>query len=576
MKRQADFEVPTSTDDSPAKRHQSIEHGLIDGFSKLLSPTCEVRPAEKQLPPCRLDDLPQELLLNIFEHFTEPWVLTDDLADWEMYVLDRESRIRQQTLIALTKTCRYLNQPATSILYRCAHLPTIRSLKNFLSSLYIEPNLAQLVKQVSCPQDVLMTVPYVFQRSTNNGVTVPPSAPLFQPGRLRIGHFLLMERNSGPTNICHSPYVNEDVLNSVLERISHIRALSITCCSPWHKDYPLSLSRLEHLSKLSIATDYQPEIDTPNVADHPMLTWLNKSNLAQYPALKLLELVNPCGKWIANLVTVDAANGSGLYGTEKYVSSLETRWRNGGGTAEWDLLSLGRDIFSSAHLHTLDYTGQSRRCSGDCDKVQTSGWDLNLFLATKGRGIRTLSLDWEHEHTQLGQLGPTRMLTSLPMLTNLTHLTVSMQLLFQQYFIFYHRMKTMLEDPGAELARMLPASLRVLRIGEYLPGVLRPGNQNLKDRCIEHYNGLLLRFVQVLRAYWLDARDDRELWFRHCLELERHPRMADEQSRRLLRWLVSCQRHQDVGKEFARVFRMLHSRAAIARGAYEALQLNYS
>lgn len=576
MKRSADFEVPTCTDDRPAKRHQSIEDGLIDGFSKLLSPTYEGRHAEKQLPPCRLDDLPQELLLNVFQHFAEPWALTDDLADWETYMLDRESRIRQQTLIALTKTCRHLNQPATSILYRCAHLPTIKSLMNFLSSLYLEPNLARLVKQVSCPQDILMTVPYVFQRSTNNGVTVPLSAPLFQPGRLRIGHFLPMESNSGPTNTYHSPYVHEDVLNSVLERIPHIRALSITCCSPWHKDYPLSLPRLKHLSKLSIATNYQPEIDTPNVADHPMLTWLNKSNLAQYPALKQLELVNPCGKWIANLVTVDAAHGSGLYGTEKYVSSLETGWRNGGGTAEWDLLSLERDIFSSAHLHTLDYTGQSRRCSGGCGKVQTSGWDLNLFLATKGRGIRTLSLDWEHEHTQLGQLGPTGMLTSLPLLTNLTHLTVSMQILFQQHRNFFNQLQTIFDDPSAELARMLPASLRVLRISENLPGVLTPRDQNLEDHNVQNYNCLLFRFMDLLRAYWLDARDDRELWFRHCLELERHPRMANEPSRGMLRWLVSCQRQQDVGKEFARVFRMLPFKAAMTRDAIEALRPNSS
>lgn len=570
MKRKADFEVPASTDDRPAKRHQSIEDGLIDGFSKLLSPPCERRPAEKQLPPCRLADLPQELLLNVFGHFAEPWVLTDDLADWEMYTLNRESRIRQQTLIALTKTCRHLNQPATSILYRCAHLPTIKSLMNFLSSLYLEPNLRGLVKQVSCPQDVLMTVAYVFQRSTNYELPVSLNARLIRPGGLRIGHFLPIEGDSGPSNTYYHPYVHDYVLYSVLECIPHIRALSITCCSPWHISYLFDPLQSKHLSKLSIATNYPPEIDTPNVADHPMLTWLDKSILGLFPALKLLELVHPRGKWIANLVTVDTANGSGLHGTKKYVSSLETRWRNGGGTAEWDLLSLERDIFSSAHLHTLDYTGQSRQCSGACHKVQASGWNLNLFLATTGRRVRTLSLDWEHEHMQLGPLGPTAMLTSLPMLTNLTHLTVSMQLLFQKHSIFYHQLNTIFEDPGAELVRMLPATLCVLRISEYLPGVLRPRDQNLEDCSVEHYNGLLLSFVELLRAYWLDACDDRELWFRHCLELERHPRMADERSRRMLRWLVSCQRHQDVGKEFARVFRMLPFKAAMTRVAIEA------
>jgi hypothetical protein len=559
-KRKADSEVPTYTDGRPTKRHHTPD-SLIAGFVKLFS-------------PCRLDDLPQEILLGIFQYFAEPWVLTDDLPDWDTYALDRESRIRHKTLIALTTTCRWLNQPATSILYRCAHLPTAKSLVSFLGSLYVQPSLTELVKQVSCPQDVLMTVTYAFQRSTSEDVPVELSSRLLWPGRPKIGYFCPRGGNSlsSPTN--SRSHVRGYALYSVLERIPGIRALSMTCCSPWYLSFPVSPFPLEHLSKLSIAMSYQPGLETrsPSVADDLTLRWLTKSNLGRYRALKQLELVHLRGKWIANLVTVDATDGSGLHGTEKYVSSLTTRWRDGGGTSEWDLLSLGQDIFSPAHLHTLDYAGQSRRCSGACSKTQASGWDLNRFLATTGRRIKTLSLDWEHEHAQLGQLGPAGLLTSLPMLTNLTHLTVSMQLLFQRHRIFYNQLLTILEDAGAEFARMLPASLRVLRISEFMLDVLRPRDQNTEDRNVRVYNNHLWRFMQLLRAYWLDARGDRELWFRHCLELERHPRMADERSRCLLRWLFSPQWHQeDIGREFVRVYRMLPVTAARTRDANKSM-----
>ncbi|KAG6363668.1 hypothetical protein INS49_008769 [Diaporthe citri] len=556
LKRKADTDVPTCMNGRPTKRHQIVDDSLIEGFAKLL--------AQRYL-----DGLPQEILLNIFQHFAEPWVLTDGLADWEVYMLDRESRIRQQTLISLTKTCRRLNLPATSILYRCAHLPTHRSVLHFLNSLRIQPNLAELVKQISCPHEVLMSLTYALIR--------PPGDESSSGTALvrRMGCSIGIPRDvDQPFQWYYAYYriaVHRKVLDWILERAPGIRALSVTCHSPWHRSHPISHLPLEHLSKLSIAMPAQPEAFMRDPSgEYPIVTWLTKSALGQYRALKQLELLHPRGKWIARLVTVEATADPGSNCIEKYVESLTTLRRTGGAFAEWDLLSLQQDIFSPAHFHTLDYAGQSRRCTGACSKIQASGWDINRFLATTGRGTRQLDLDWENDHIQLGQLGPTGTLTSLPMLANLTHLTVSMQVLFQQQFIFYNQLNTILDDPGAELARMFPPSLRVLRISEFMLGVLRPRDPGAEDRSVGSYNGLLFRFVELLRAHWLDARGDRELWFRYCLRLERHPRMAGERSRCMLRWLVSPQRHQDVGRGFARVWRMLPPCAAAVRERGEA------
>lgn len=559
LKRKAPADDPTWVDSCPTIRHQKPDDCLIDGFAKVLSPR-------------HLVDLPQEILLNIIEHFAEPWALTNDLADWEVYKLDRESRARQKTLIALTKTCRRLNESATSTLYRCAHIPTAKSLLSFVSSLYIQKSLAKLVKQVSCPQDVLMTVAHAFYsypRFKGGGV---PSTVLVQHISDRIGR----SRPSNEPSQFYNSYCNDHVHCGVLSHISKlipgIRALSISCVCPWHIAYPISPLPLEHLAKLSIATLFQPEdyMGSPNLTTGS-LTWLNKSTLGQYPALQQLELVHPRGKWIAHLVTDKTTTESGSERIEKSVESLTTLRRYGGGFAIWELLSLEQDIFSPAHLRTLDYAGPSRRFNGERYTIQQSGWDLNRFFRTRGRGITTLSLDWEHDHKQLGHLGQTGRLTSLPLLTNLTHLTVSMQLLFDNRANFYRQLLAILADQEAELPQRLPPSLRVLRISDFMLGVLVPDDPGSEDRSIESYNRQVFNFVQVLRACWLDARGDRELWFRHCLRLERHPRMANEEARCKLRYLMGAQRHQDVGKEFAPVIRMPPRVAASTRERIQAM-----
>lgn len=551
LKRKADTDVPTCMNGRPTKRHQVVDDSLIEGFSKLLSQRY-------------LDELPQEILLNIFQHFAEPWVLADELADWEVYKLDRESRIRQQTLIALTKTCRRFNQPATSILYRCAHLSTHISAQHFIRSLQIQPGLAELVKQVSCPQEVLMSVAYTFFRPREDE-DAPAAAPIhkFSP---RIG---ISRRTAEPLQY-YNTYcrvsVHRGFLHFILSRIPGIRALSVTFYNQWHHNYPLSPEPLEHLSRLRIAMHQQPEVHLPDGSSHhSILAWLSRSALGRYRALRQLELVHPRGTWIAHLVDVKTTAESGSSAIEKYVGSLTTLGRVGGGYSEWELLSLERDIFSPVHFRTLDYAGQSRRCSGRCSTIQPSGWNLNRFLATTGRRITALSLDWEHVHPQLNQLGPAGVLTSLPLLTSLAHLTVSMQVLFQQHHTFFNELQTILADPEAELPRILPPSLRALRISDFMLGVLRPGDPGAEDRSVARYNSLLYGFVEALRACWLDARADRELWFRYCLKLDRHPRMADEKSRKALRGLISPQRHQDVGREFARVTRMPPDFAAIVR-----------
>lgn len=550
-KRKAITDVPTCMNGRPAKRHEDIDDSLIEGFAKLLSRRC-------------LDQLPQEILLDVCKHFAEPWVLADELADWEVYTLDRESRIRQQTLIALTKTCRRLNEPATSVLYRCAHLRNHNSVFYFLSSLEMQPRLTELVKQVACPQEVLMSVAYAFFRSA--GAENELATQLVH----RLSPPIGTSRPAGRPFQWHYSYsrvaLHSSLLGLILERVPGIRALSLTCHDPWHRSYAIDPLPLEHLSKLSIATYHQPEINLRDPNDHQtVLAWLNKSTLGRYPALKRLELVHPRGRWIARLVTVESTADSGSKGVEKYVESLTTLTRVGGAFAEWDLLSLQQDVFSPTHFHTLDYAGQSKRCSGACAKTPASGWNINRFLATAGRRVRNLNLDWEHEHPQLGQLGPTGTLTSLTMLTKLTHLTVSMQVLFQQQSVFRNQLKTMLSDPEPEFARFLPPSLRVLRISEFMLDVLRPSNPDAEVRSVTRYNSLLYSFMEALRVWWLDLRGDRELWFRHCLSLERHPRLADERARCAMRPLIARQRHQDVGREFAPVPRMPRDFAAVMR-----------
>lgn len=561
-KRKLEGKEPTWADDRQTKRRQIIPDSLLAGFSNL-----------RVLPPRHLDDLPQEILLSIFQNFAEPWVLSDDLADWELYTLDGESKIRQQTLIALTKTCRRLNQPATSILYRCAHIPTSKSFTSFLSSLYIQPSLAELVKQVSCSQAVLITVSHVFQTLKTD--PVPLNAELLLSGSQQTGLFGPIRGHSRSSNIYNSSVVHGHVLYSVLKRIPAIRTLSISSSNPWNSVFPVSVLPSERLSKLSITTDQRvrTNLRDPDPAKDPVLTWLNKSNLGRYPALKQLELIHDRGKWTAQLVTVEAANGSGPPVIEKYVTSLTTCWRDGWGVGTWELSSLGQDIFTPEHLHTLEYGRQGSRWGGlSRAHFLLPGWNFNRFLATVGRRIRTLSLDWEYKSTQWTQLGPTGMLTTFPMLTDLTHLTVSMHVLFRQAIVFREQLESILEDPAAGLARFLPASLRVLRISEFIPGILSPTNQTSEDHNVTAHNHHVLDFIEVLRAYWLDARDDRELWFRHRLELECHPRLANEPSRCQLRWLVSSQRREDVGREFARVYPMLPGNAAKYRDETAARQ----
>lgn len=546
-KRKAITEVPTCMNGRPPKRHQSVDDSLIEGFAKLLSQRY-------------LDELPHEVLLNIFENFAEPWVLTDDLADWTVYTLDRESRARQQTLIALTKTCRRFNGPATSILYHCAHLRTYRSVLFFLNSIRFQPHLAGLVKHVSCPHEVLMCTRFAFLGTTGK------QDPLMPPGFLH--HAPRARLISAAPGVLPAPKYDSyiptglhgEALCLILERIPAIRALSIASCSPWHRAYPINPLRLPlaHLTKLSMTIPYQPEVYIASRRDrYPALTWLDPSILGQHRALKQLELISPRGKWVAHLVTVEPGSDPGSGGVEKYVESLTTLKLNCGGPAEWDLLSLRQGVFSPAHLHSLHLAGQGRQCVNSCAAARALSWNLNRFLATTGKGIRTLSLDWENDSHQSGQLGVPGMLTTLPMLTSLTHLSVSMQVLFGCPYFFYPMIERILDDPVAELGRMFPASLRVLRINEFMPRVLFPGRPDkVEDSSVARYSIIMVRFIDTLRLRWLDDRRDRELWYKYFLKLERHPRQADMPSRRMLRWLVGPQRHEDVGREFARVWRI--------------------
>lgn len=135
---------------------------LVQTFAKLHISSTALDEPPHGTRKANLNDLPQEILLNIVRHFAEPWVLTNEIADWTIYNLDHKSRERQRALLSLCKTSRSLCAAATTTLYHCAHLPTTKSVRYFLRALRMRQDLGLLVKQISCPHPVLMRLAYIF------------------------------------------------------------------------------------------------------------------------------------------------------------------------------------------------------------------------------------------------------------------------------------------------------------------------------------------------------------------------------------------------------------------------------
>ncbi|KUI70193.1 hypothetical protein VM1G_06307 [Cytospora mali] len=521
-----------------------------DDISRLIQVFARLR-----LGGITIKDLPQEILLNIVENFAEPWVLTDDLADWTIYNLDRHSRERQQTLINLCQTSRSVSAAAISILYRCAHLATTKSFRCFLHTLRTRPEFIPLVKQISCPHEVLMRLVYIFARNNIFGGNTD---------RLLGGGWI--DQWSGRLMVDEGNIIDYYELFELIQYTPQLRALSIPqdhvglIAGPWG-----GLLWFDHLKRLSVSVHFQPSSRLSGPDPQRALSWLDPGYVAvAYPALQYLQIISPYGKWQAEFTP--ALRNRNSFTAVKYITSLSTIPLAGGACVEWELMTLQQPVFNSSYCHTLHFTGPASRKEGTDSLPQQKNWTLNRFLHTKGRGIRVLSLDWNNECTPLDKsimFGPMRAITPLRGFTNLTHLTISLQVLFDMPSLFTREVRQMQDDPAHGINWLFPNSLKVLRVDEYMPYIFSP--PGLPQRTYTHrarsFSYAVKLFVNWLRCFWLHNRDDRELWFKRFGKLDRHyeslPEVQDGSNRLKWRDFQGLIPHEDrsVRKEFVRISR---------------------
>ncbi|KAL2279215.1 hypothetical protein FJTKL_13589 [Diaporthe vaccinii] len=238
-------------------------------------------------------------------------------------------------------------------------------------------------------------------------------------------------------------------------------------------------------------------------------------------------------------------------------------------------MSLKRPIFHPSKFHTLEFDGPGNSCEMVFDHVaEIANWNFNRLFTEKGDGLRTLSLDWElhdnvgddspndkePEEVYFGNMG---CLTTLHKLTNLTHLTVSLQALFGHANVFEDWVHDTKASAETELAKLFPPSLRTLRIAEYIPGVYEvswyyPGGEQVPARAVERaacwHSDVVYRFLQALRAFWLLRDEGRELWFRRYGALDRFvSEYGSPVSRKRLAWILDDAAENERG--FKRVLR---------------------
>ena len=145
---------------------------------------------------------------------------------------------------------------------------------------------------------------------------------------------------------------------------------------------------------------------------------------------------------------------------------------NGDACVEWDFMTLQQPVFISSYCHTLCFTGPTSTPEEPINFAKQHNWNLNRFFHTNGRGIRVLRLDWDIEFIErtmhFGTMGHT---TTLKELTNLTHLAISLQVLFGQSRCLTAYVNRLLHDPMTEINRLFPSSSKVLRVDEYMPSI---------------------------------------------------------------------------------------------------------
>lgn len=501
----------------------------------VLDPLGELRLSK---PP--IEKLPQELLLDVFEHLVhhslvaagfpeqrathrmDDFDLKDDQPDQNGLV----TAVDRKDLRNLCLVSRNFKMAATTLLYRCAHFVTAESPGSFLFTLTEHPDLQPLVKHISVPTyewRISKRFSFAFDHDTYCLRPLKCASPVDPEA-----HFFAR---------CEE-YLSVGPLRLTLSLVSKLRTLvipqAVLLDGPLTKDLVL-----RDLTKLRINLTAQNEtifqICSAFIYDR-MLTWLSPDFIGhRFPALQRLEISTPNGRWEADLVSeeVDSLEGGS---PRKYVESLRTTTTFPMVPAEWDLMSLEQPIFHPSKLRTLEYDGPGKSCSWVTPVSKPRKWDLNRFFAEKGGGLRTLSLDWEvHDDTDFDEptnfalpqlyFGPEGRLHTLDKLTNLTHLTVSLQALFGVAKTFWDWVDDMEASPEKELARLLPPSLRTLRIAEYIPGVYEEEcnvweYEDEEHQNIRYHGRCVSRFLQALRTRWLLRDEGTELWFRRYADLD--------------------------------------------------------
>lgn len=489
-------------------------------------------------PP--IGTLPQELLLEVFEHLVHHSLVTagfpeqratyrkddfdlkDDLPNQHGLV----TAVDRKDLRNLCLVSRKFKMAATTLLYRCAHFAMMISPWRFLITLGAYPDLQPLVKHISVPTFGWRSTKR-FSFAFFNGAYMLDS--LRWRARVHPGENFVAE---------FGEYLTVNRLMLTLSLVSNLRTLvipqDILIDGPLTKDLVLP-----NLNKLRINLMAQNEVifqlcDLSN--SDGTLTWLRPHFIGfRFPALQRLEISTPNGRWEADLVSeeIDLVEGGS---PRKYVESLKTTTTFPTVPAEWDLMSLEQPIFHPSKLRTLEFDGPGKDCSRVFRIAKFRKWDLNCFFAEKGGGLRTLSLDWEvHDYTVLDEqtnldlpqfyFGPEGRLHTLDKLTNLTHLTVSLQAFFGVAKTFWDWVDDMEARPENELDRLLPPSLRTLRIAEYIPGVYEEESdvwkyEDEEFQNIRYHGRCVSRFLQALRTWWLPRDEGRELWFRRYTDLD--------------------------------------------------------
>lgn len=542
----------------PTKRPSTCTSGILNSSD------------ESFLGVSPVETLPQEVLLQVFEHLVDPSLITAGFpdkkvnhysdADNELYFADRKPICRKD-LRNVCLVSRKFKLAATTLLYRCTHLAIAKAPDNLVSSLQAHQELQSLVKHISVPtyQGVLTyRYDFTFLHDTINwlcydtdaGVPVPP--PLKDEFYAEFG----------------KPYAGS-LLRRMLELVPQLRTLVIPQFNfyggPYTKDMVLfNLTML----RITLMTPNEVTFYTEGTRfSISTLRWLHPAVLHErFPSLRRLEVYTPNGKWEADLVTEKPVNGP----PAKFVESLTTTALRHEAPAEWDMMSLYSPIFNSSKFHTLKFAGPGLDCRWVTSFPYHMEWNLNRFLSGKGAGLRTLSLDWECHNTdedihsnrtpQEVYFGPTAAIINLHELSSLTHLTISLQALFGDSGTFDEWAEAMEDDMEAEITKLLPPSLRTLRIAEYAPGVheagwilLGMGNDEAADADGEDIRMTCLyvqNFLKALRFHWLLHAEGRELWFRRYALLDR---LAAETGRGMgragLEWILDGTSKGDDGFE---------------------------